>query len=833
MAGREPDEEASAPFTAAVRSENSQAIQPLESSANSLPSTVNQEVEAHKQLKDIKIVREEGPENPAATHELKPEKGEEPSEEREISEDAKARAEMAQDALERWGIFGGGDQGDKGQGIDSSLEQCPKEEEEEGSFIWRKRKVVTALLLLLSAGLISTGVILQVLESSPERKVAFRWCYFIAGIFPAYLFAAWFVRYLIHTIEAIFFHEFLAHLESLRRACRVSLFLLIVVIWQRCMFAWGWCMGKYADTCNDPTYLEASRVCLNIILCLFVASLATLLAAAATKLLSTHFYKSTHFKKLQAALDKEYRLKILSKPRPQKKAGPAVGMKRKSKVPGAPHSMQQTGSRNELDSVDSPAPSTSVRSQEESQQGHDKHQPRIVTSQPKVANHQRSASQGESVDLSEVESQVPSLSNSAAPSVVLDDMMEFHMDNLQVLNMEIVPSEILELDDLEVDDMTEAEMERLRTVVVIKTYSNLINQHKFRTPEEMKEQIKDVQTFAKALFKNIRGSDKTKRYISLNDFRDFYGEDKAGRAQALASFSMFAMNPRERVTKDKVIASVLEIFKERSNIAASLSNTESMMDSLHAGLGGALHFLFIGFYLLIWNVDVVQGFSTFSATVLALSFVFGNSIRNTFESMLFLFVQHPYDVGDRVEIDGILHSVVKISLLYTYFTDAAGRHITVANPSISQKPITNLSRTPTHLEFVNIPVDIHVAAEIRDALTERLIEHREKHLADLDPEVLGVNFTAMLEGMKINLFIVWNYLMPPDDFMRKRLCRDKVMAVIQSVLVEFKQKGAIYSYTHQFESNKADTQLSIGRDDTEAQQAAASAALVSGSHKIF
>jgi hypothetical protein len=63
---------------------------------------------------------------------------------------------------------------------------------------------------------------------------------------------------------------------------------------------------------------------------------------------------------------------------------------------------------------------------------------------------------------------------------------------------------------------------------------------------------------------------------------------------------MFAMNPRERVTKDKVIASVLEIFKERSNIAASLSNTESMMDSLHAGLGGALHFLFIGFYLLIW-----------------------------------------------------------------------------------------------------------------------------------------------------------------------------------------------------------------------------------------
>lgn len=92
---------------------------------------------------------------------------------------------------------------------------------------------------------------------------------------------------------------------------------------------------------------------------------------------------------------------------------------------------------------------------------------------------------------------------------------------------------------------------------------------------------------------------------------------------------MFALNPREHITKEKVLPrcfpavyshpgalptpasvrrvllqqvvdSVLEIFKERSNIAASLSNTESMMDSLHAGLAGALHFLFIGFYLVIW-----------------------------------------------------------------------------------------------------------------------------------------------------------------------------------------------------------------------------------------
>jgi len=239
--------------------------------------------------------------------------------------------------------------------------------------------------------------------------------------------------------------------------------------------------------------------------------------------------------------------------------------------------------------------------------------------------------------------------SSPAQSVVLDEVMEYQLDNLQNLDFETVPFEILDgVEDAEdLENLSEEEMERLRTVVVIKTYSSLISQHMYRTPEEMKEQIKDVQTFGKALYKNLRGSDSCRRYITLEDFQDFYPDDKAGKAQALASFNMFALNPRERVAKDQVVDSVMDIFKQRANIAASLTNTESMMSSLHAGLGGALHFLWIGVYLVIWNVDILTGFSTFSATVLALSFVFGNSIRQTFESMLFLFVQHPYDVGDR------------------------------------------------------------------------------------------------------------------------------------------------------------------------------------------
>ena len=43
--------------------------------------------------------------------------------------------------------------------------------------------------------------------------------------------------------------------------------------------------------------------------------------------------------------------------------------------------------------------------------------------------------------------------------------------------------------------------------------------------------------------------------------------------------------------------------------------------------GVALHFISAAIYLLIWGIDLLTGFSTFSATVLALAFVFGNSAK--------------------------------------------------------------------------------------------------------------------------------------------------------------------------------------------------------------
>ena len=46
------------------------------------------------------------------------------------------------------------------------------------------------------------------------------------------------------------------------------------------------------------------------------------------------------------------------------------------------------------------------------------------------------------------------------------------------------------------------------------------------------------------------------------------------------------------------------------------------------------------------QVDLSKAWLTFSSIVLAFAFIFGNSIRNLYEAVIFLFVVHPFDVGD-------------------------------------------------------------------------------------------------------------------------------------------------------------------------------------------
>ena len=50
------------------------------------------------------------------------------------------------------------------------------------------------------------------------------------------------------------------------------------------------------------------------------------------------------------------------------------------------------------------------------------------------------------------------------------------------------------------------------------------------------------------------------------------------------------------------------------------------------------------------QVDLHNAWLQISSCLLASAFVFGNSIKTVYESVIFLFDVHPFDVGDGIQI---------------------------------------------------------------------------------------------------------------------------------------------------------------------------------------
>lgn len=58
-------------------------------------------------------------------------------------------------------------------------------------------------------------------------------------------------------------------------------------------------------------------------------------------------------------------------------------------------------------------------------------------------------------------------------------------------------------------------------------------------------------------------------------------------------------------------------------------------------------------WLIILGIATSKLILLVSSQLVVAAFIFGNTLKTVFEAIIFLFVVHPFDVGDRCEIDGV------------------------------------------------------------------------------------------------------------------------------------------------------------------------------------
>lgn len=68
-------------------------------------------------------------------------------------------------------------------------------------------------------------------------------------------------------------------------------------------------------------------------------------------------------------------------------------------------------------------------------------------------------------------------------------------------------------------------------------------------------------------------------------------------------------------------------------------------------------------WLILLGIASSKFFAFVSSQIVVVAFIFGNTCKTIFEAIIFLFVMHPFDVGDRCEIDGMQVVLVRFFFL--------------------------------------------------------------------------------------------------------------------------------------------------------------------------
>lgn len=97
----------------------------------------------------------------------------------------------------------------------------------------------------------------------------------------------------------------------------------------------------------------------------------------------------------------------------------------------------------------------------------------------------------------------------------------------------------------------------------------------------------------------------------------------------------------------------VNVYVERKSLAHSLNDTKTAIEELNKLSSAVILIVIIIEWLLLMGFLTTQVLVFISSQILLVVFMFGNTARTVFEAIIFVFVMHPFDVGDRCVVDGV------------------------------------------------------------------------------------------------------------------------------------------------------------------------------------
>ncbi|CAE6480680.1 hypothetical protein ACGC1H_003511 [Rhizoctonia solani] len=233
--------------------------------------------------------------------------------------------------------------------------------------------------------------------------------------------------------------------------------------------------------------------------------------------------------------------------------------------------------------------------------------------------------------------------------------------------------------------------------------------------------LHSARRLARDLFENLRNVDPERRELTVEDFYPFFKTEE----DAHNAFSLFDKDGNGDISKKEMREAVQRIYRERKALTASLKDMSAVVAKLDGVLLALALILILFICLLIFNrSNTLASLVPMATIILGFSFIFGNSAKTLFESLIFIFSTHVYDVGDLVMIDDQALFVKEFGLFSTTFRRVDGQEIIAPNSLLaSVKLIHNVRRSGAMWETTDLQVGYDTPLEVLEKLRQRLKQY--------------------------------------------------------------------------------------------------------------
>ncbi|GLT72950.1 hypothetical protein SLA2020_448420 [Shorea laevis] len=234
----------------------------------------------------------------------------------------------------------------------------------------------------------------------------------------------------------------------------------------------------------------------------------------------------------------------------------------------------------------------------------------------------------------------------------------------------------------------------------------------------------EARNCAQRVFKNV--AKPGAKYIEEEDLLRFLKSEEVHTIFPLFEGAI----ETGRVTKSSFRNWVVHAYVERKALAHSLNDTKTAVQQLHK-LASAIVIVIISVVsLLVMGLATTKVIFVVTSQLLLVGFMFQNMCKTIFESIIFVFVMHPFDVGDRCVVEGVQMIVEEMNILTTVFLRYDNEKIYYPNAILLTKPISNFRRSPDMADSVNFTIDVSTSTDDVTALKKAIqvyIESKPKY----------------------------------------------------------------------------------------------------------